>query len=66
MQLNFGGVKVSTGLIKKRYNEKLVRHDFNNGGSFAEAMAITLEPNFANGWTYFTPYREYNYNHALD
>jgi hypothetical protein len=51
---------------KKRYNEKLVRRDFNNGGNFAEAMAITLEPNFANGWTYFTPYREFNYNHALN
>lgn len=53
-------------LDKKRYNENLVRHDFNNGSSFATAMAITLKPDFANKWTYFTPYREYNYNHALD
>lgn len=53
-------------LDKKRYNEPLVRRNFNNGGSFADAMAITLEPENVNKWTYFTPYREYNYNHALD
>lgn len=51
---------------KKRYNEKLVRNDFNHGGNFAEAMAITLDVDFGNRWTYFTPYREYNYNHALN
>lgn len=51
---------------KKRYNEKLVRNNFNRGGNFAEAMAITLDVDFGNRWTYFTPYREYNYNHALD
>lgn len=53
-------------LDKKRYNEKLERKDFKNGGNFAEAMAITREVDFANRWTYFTPYREYNYNRALD
>lgn len=53
-------------LDKKRYNEKLVRLDFKKGGNFAEAMAITLDVNAGNKWTYFTPYREYNYNHALD
>ncbi len=51
---------------KKRYNEKLVRNSFSKGGNFASAMAITLEPEFGNRWTYFTPYREYNYNRALD
>ena len=53
-------------LDKKRYNEPLVRRNFNNGGSFADAMAITLDVNAGNKWTYFTPAREYEYNHALD
>ena len=51
---------------KKRYNEELVRLSFGNGGNFATAMAITLKPLDYNRWTYFTPQREYDYNHALD
>ena len=49
-----------------RYNEKLERKSLATGGSFANAMAITYDVDFANRWTYFTPYREYAYNKALD
>lgn len=53
-------------LDKKRYNEPMVRNSFANGGNFAGAMAKTFNVDYANKWTYFTPTREYDYNHALD
>ena len=46
----------------KRWNVSIVRKTFNEGGSFADAFAITLNPGDINRWTFVYPSREVDYN----
>jgi hypothetical protein len=46
----------------KRWGDPLVRKSFANGGSFISALAVTVQPNEKNKWTWFIPAREVDYN----
>jgi hypothetical protein len=46
----------------KRWGDPLVRKSFADGGSFVSALAVTIQPNEKNKWTWFIPAREVDYN----
>lgn len=50
---------------KKRWNEPLVRHSFDEGGNFNSLMSNDRDVEFGNRWTYVTPLIEIQYNRAL-
>ncbi len=50
---------------KKRWNEKLERKSFADGGNFHAAMAVDRDIDHGNRWTYVTPIIETQYNNAL-
>ena len=49
----------------KRRSEAIERHTFADGGSFASAFAVTVEPTDKNSWVYVYPIKETDYNAAL-
>ncbi|WP_291909947.1 RagB/SusD family nutrient uptake outer membrane protein [Chitinophaga sp. CB10] len=50
----------------KRWNDPIVRHDYNSGGNFLSALAVTIQPSEKNKWTWKIPLRETDYNGALE
>jgi hypothetical protein len=46
----------------KRWGDPLARKSFANNGSFISALAVTIQPNEKNKWTWFIPAREIDYN----
>ena len=46
----------------KRWNEPIVRKSIKNGGSFADAFAVTINVGDGNKWTWKIPKRETDYN----
>ncbi|MBQ0052824.1 MAG: RagB/SusD family nutrient uptake outer membrane protein [Bacteroidales bacterium] len=49
----------------KRWGDTIERKNFKNGGSFFDAVAITIGPKDMNEWTWVIPKKEKDYNHAL-
>ncbi|MBQ9184772.1 MAG: RagB/SusD family nutrient uptake outer membrane protein [Bacteroidales bacterium] len=50
----------------KRWNQKIERKSWANGGSYVTALAKTIEPNDKNGWTFYAPLKETDYNPFFD
>jgi hypothetical protein len=46
----------------KRWGDPLLRKSFANGGSFISELAVEIQPNEKNKWTWFIPAREVDYN----
>ena len=46
----------------KRWNIPVVRHSFAQGGNAHVSVAVTIQPNEANNWTWVIPERETLYN----
>lgn len=49
----------------KRYGEPRIRLTMKDGGSFAVAFCVNLQPEDKNHWTYVYPQRETDYNDAF-
>ncbi|WP_316754629.1 RagB/SusD family nutrient uptake outer membrane protein [Pedobacter aquatilis] len=50
----------------KRWNEKIERKSFANGGNFVNILATTILPTDANNWKIVIPNRESDYNAGLN
>lgn len=49
----------------KRWGDTIQRKSFADGGNFITVLAVTIEPNDNNRWTWRVPKRETDYNHAI-
>lgn len=49
----------------KRWKDTMVRHSYAEGGNFLSTLAITVQPNERNEWTFMIPTRETDYNKAV-
>ena len=50
----------------KRWGDNVSRKSWAEGGSCLEALAITYGPNEKNGWCYYAPLMETDYNEFFD
>lgn len=50
----------------KRWGDKIERKNFNIGGNFQTALAVTINPQDNNKWKLVVPQRETDYNTLLD
>jgi hypothetical protein len=46
----------------KRWGDPIARKSFADGGSFISSLAVTIQPNEKNKWTWFIPSGEVDYN----
>lgn len=46
----------------KRWGDPIVRHVYKDGGNFYSTLAITLQPEDSNHWTWVIPKEETDYN----
>lgn len=49
----------------KRWKLPIVRKSFEQGGTFQSSIAVTIQPDEANEWTWDIPLREVDYNSAI-
>lgn len=49
----------------KRWKLPVVRKSFEKGGTFQSSIAVTVQPDEANEWTWDIPLREVDYNSAI-
>lgn len=49
----------------KRWNDPIIRKSFDDGGNFQDGVAVTIEPQDKNQWTWKIPRREEDFNHGL-
>jgi len=49
----------------KRWGDKIVRHTYDEGGSWVASLALTIAPEDNNNWTWVIPTKETYYNDAL-
>ena len=49
----------------KRWGDPIVRKTYEDGGSFLAALAVTIQPQERNKWTWKIPLKETDYNHDL-
>lgn len=49
----------------KRWKLPIVRKSFDKGGTFQSSIAVTIQPDEANEWTWDIPLREVDYNSAI-
>ncbi|WP_313447930.1 RagB/SusD family nutrient uptake outer membrane protein [Sphingobacterium sp.] len=50
----------------KRWGDPIVRNAFANGGNFLTSLAVTINPQDKNKWTWSIPLRESDYNKGLE
>ena len=46
----------------KRWGDPIIRHTYEQGGNFTATLAVTVQPQDANKWTWKIPVRETDYN----
>ena len=49
----------------KRWGDTIERHTYEDGGNFITVLAVTINPNDNNKWTWRIPLKETDYNHAI-
>ncbi len=49
----------------KRWGDPVVRKDFAVGGNFISTLAVTVQPNEGNNWTWMIPIKETDYNSEI-
>lgn len=49
----------------KRWRDTIERKSFADGGNFITVLAVTIDPDDNNRWTWRIPTRETDYNHAI-
>lgn len=50
----------------KRWGDPIVRNAYANGGNFLTSLAVTINPQDKNKWTWAIPLRESDYNKGLE
>lgn len=50
----------------KRWGDPIVRNSYANGGNFLTSLAVTINPQDKNKWTWAIPLRESDYNKGLE
>lgn len=59
------GEKALNGFDLKRWGDTIERHTYEDGGNFITVLAVTINPNDNNKWTWRIPLKETDYNHAI-
>ncbi|WP_232789204.1 hypothetical protein [Sphingobacterium sp. UDSM-2020] len=50
----------------KRWGDPIIRNAHANGGNFLTSLAVTINPQDKNKWTWSIPLRESDYNKGLE